>query len=216
MMIRKCSVRGVTNVSSHLLGKTTAQCLSPLVAIMMVWFSLPVSQGFKERFEAYRHAYNQHDSKAVLSFLAPDYEFKVANSTYKVAKKDISGLLEWDFATNAHTAYSDVEVKGNTISATLTEQNDFYKSIGISERKYRFTFIYDEAGLIKESILEQALSKTPSFDAALNPALDWARKERPQELSEIYPDGKFIYNRQMAKRWLALLRDWREATRIKQ
>jgi len=38
-----------------------------------------------------------------------------------VAKKDISGLLEWDFATNAQSAYSDVEVKGNTISATLTE-----------------------------------------------------------------------------------------------
>ena len=215
-MIRKRSVRGVTSVNSHLFGKATVECLSPLVTLMIACFFLPFSQGLKERFEAYRHAYNQHDLKAVLSFLAPDYEFKVANSTYKVAKKDISGLLEWDFATNAHTAYSDVEVKGNTISATLTEQNDFYKSIGISERKYRFTFIYDEAGFIKESILEQALSKTPSFDAALNPALDWARKERPQELSEIYPDGKFIYNTQMAKRWLTLLRDWREAARIKQ
>jgi|SoiMethySBSTD1v2_1073268.scaffolds.fasta_scaffold01796_3 hypothetical protein len=213
MIVRKCSVKDVTNVSSHFFGKATVQCLSPLVALMMVWFSLPVSQGLKERFEAYRRAYNQHDSKAVLSFLAPDYEFKVAKSTYKVAKKDLSGLLEWDFATNAHTTYSDVEEKGNAISAVLTEQNDFYKSIGISERKYRFTFIYSEAGLIKEAILEQALSDAASFEAALKPALDWARKERPQELSEIYPEGRFIYNRQMAKRWLALLQDWRKAAR---
>src|SRR5215475_8954324 len=66
------------------------------------------------------------------------------------------------------------------------------------------------------AILDQALSDAASFNAALKPALDWARKERPQELSEIYPDGKFIYNTQMAKRWLTLLRDWREAARIKQ
>jgi hypothetical protein len=53
-------------------------------------------------------------------------------------------------------------------------------------------FIYSEAGLIKQAILEKALSDMASFDEALKPALDWARKERPQELSEIYPDGKFI------------------------
>jgi hypothetical protein len=216
MMIRKRSVRGVTSVNSHLFGKATVQCLSPLVTLMIACFFLPFSQGLKERFEAYRRAYNQHDLKAVLSFLTPDYEFKVANSTYKVAKKDIPGLFEWDFATNAQSAYSDIEVKGNTISATLTEQNYFYKSIGISERKYRFTYIYGEEGLIKEAILEQALSDAVSFNAALKPALDWAWKELPQELSEIYPDCKFIYNTQMAKRWLTLLRDWREAARIKQ
>ncbi len=216
MMVRKRIVRGVTSVNSHLFGKATVQGLSPLVTLAIACFFLLFSQDLKERLEAYRRAYNQHDSKAILSFLAPDYEFKVANSTYKVAKKDISGLLEWDFATNALSAYSDVEVKGNTISATLTEQNDFYKSIGISERKYRFTYIYGEEGLIKQAILEKALSDAASFDEALKPALDWARKERPQELSEIYPDGKFIYNTQMAKRWLTLLQDWREAARIKQ
>jgi hypothetical protein len=54
---------------------------------MIACLFLPFSQGLKERFETYRRAYNQHDLKAVLSFLAPDYEFKVANSTYKVAKK---------------------------------------------------------------------------------------------------------------------------------
>jgi hypothetical protein len=132
-----------------------------------------------------------------------------------VAKKDIARLLEWDFATNAQSIPSDVQIKGNTISAVLTEQSDFYKYIGIPERRYKFTYIYNEAGLIKEAILEQALSDTASFDAALKPALDWARKERPQELSEIYPDGRFVYNTQMAKRWLALLQAWRKATGVK-
>ena len=70
MMIRKRSVRGVTSVNSQLFGKATVQRLSPLVTLAIVCFFLPFSQGLKERFEAYRRAYNQHDSKAVLSFLA--------------------------------------------------------------------------------------------------------------------------------------------------
>jgi len=156
---------------------------------------------------------NSHDLQVVLSCLAADYEFKVANSNYKVAKKDIIGQLEWDFAMNASSAYSDIQIKGNTISTVLTEQNDFYKAIGVSERKFGFTFVYDDKGLIKEVILEKSLSGFEAFDAALKPALEWAGKERPGELAEIYPNNNFVYNTQMAKRWLRLLSDWHKATR---
>jgi CubicO group peptidase (beta-lactamase class C family) len=175
--------------------------------------SLAVGADLKGRFEAYRRAMNSHDLQAVLSCLASDYEFKVANSNYKVAKKDIIGQLEWDFAMNASSAYSDIQIKGNTISTVLTEQNDFYKAIGVSERKYQFTFVYNDQGLIKEAILEKSLSRSEEFDAALKPALEWARKERPGELAEIYPNDNFVYNTQMAKRWLRLLSDWHKATR---
>src|SRR5262249_4035590 len=133
----------------------------------------------KERFEAYRRAMNSHDLQAVLSCLAADYEFKVANSNYKVAKKDIIGHLEWDFAMNARSDYGDIQIKENTISTVLTEQNDFFKAIGVSERKFGFTFVYDDKGLIKEAILEKSLSSLDAFDAGLKPALEWARKERP-------------------------------------
>jgi hypothetical protein len=114
---------------------------------------------------------------------------------------------------NARSAYSDIQIKGNTISTVLTEQNDFYKAIGVSERAYQFTFVYNDQGLIKEAILEKSLSSFETFDAALKPALEWARKERPGELAEIYPNNNFVYNTQVAKRWLGLLSDWHKATR---
>jgi len=167
----------------------------------------------KGRFEAYRQAMNSHDLQAVLSCLAADYEFKVANSNYKVAKKDIIGQLEWDFAMNARSAYSDIQIKGNTISTVLTEQNDFYKAIGVSERKFQFSFVYNDQGLIREAIFGKSLSSLVEFDAALKPALEWARKERSGELAEIYPNNNFVYNTQMAERWLRLLSDWHKATR---
>jgi hypothetical protein len=187
--------------------------LCAICVLQMAVLSLAFGADLKERFEAYRRAMNSHDLQAVLSYLAADYEFKVANSSYKVAKKDITGQLEWDFAVNARTAYGDIQIKGNTISTVLTEQNDFYKAIGIPERKYQFTFVYNDQGLIKEAILEKSLSSAEAFDAALKPALEWARKERPGELDEIYPNNNFVYNTQMAKRWLRLLRDWHKATR---
>ena len=114
---------------------------------------------------------------------------------------------------NARSAYSDIQIKGNIISTVLTEQNDFYKAIGVSERKYQLTFVYDDQGLIKEAVLEKSLSSSEAFDVALNPALEWARKERPGELAEIYPNNNFVYNTQTAKRWLRLLNDWHKATR---
>jgi CubicO group peptidase (beta-lactamase class C family) len=180
---------------------------------LMAGVSLGSGGDLKERFEAYRRAMNSHDLQAVLSCLAADYEFKVANSNYKVAKKDITGHLEWDFAMNARSAYSDIQIKGNMISTVLAEQNDFYKAVGISERKYQFTFVYNDQGLIKEAILEKSLSSFEEFDAALKPALEWARKDRARELAEIYPNNNFVYNTQMAKRWLQLLHDWQKATR---
>jgi hypothetical protein len=187
--------------------------LCAICVLLTAGVSLAFGDDLKERFEAYRRAMNSHDLQSVLSFLAADYEFKVANSNYKVAKKDITGQLEWDFAVNARTAYGDIQIKGNTISTVLTEQNDFYKAIGISERKYQFTFVYNDQGLIKEAILEKSLSSAEAFDAALKPALEWGRKERPKELAEIYPNNNFVYNTQMAKRWLRLLSDWHKAPR---
>jgi hypothetical protein len=181
--------------------------------LLMAGVSLGSGADLKERFEAYRRAMNGHDLQTVLSCLAADYEFKVANSNYKVAKKDITGQLEWDFAMNARSAYSDIQIKENTISTVLAEENDFYKAIGVSERKYQFTFVFNDQGLIMEAILERSLSSFETFDAALKPALEWARKERAGELAEIYPNNNFVYNTQMAKRWLQLLRDWHKATR---
>src|SRR5262245_13946395 len=105
---------------------------------------LAVGADLKGRFEAYRRAMNSHDLQAVLSCLAADYEFKVANSNYKVAKKDIIGQLEWDFAMNARSAYSDIQIKGNTISTVLTEQNDYYKAIGVSERKHQVNILHND------------------------------------------------------------------------
>jgi hypothetical protein len=35
MVIRKRSVKGLTSVTSHLFGKATVQCLSPLVTLYL-------------------------------------------------------------------------------------------------------------------------------------------------------------------------------------
>jgi len=46
----------------------------------------------------------------------------------------------------------------------------------------------------------------------LNPALGWIRQHHPEELQEIYRDDNPVFNRDSAKRWTELLREWREAT----
>src|SRR5262249_19304203 len=115
-----------------------------LSVLVFAALALSFTDNLAGRFTKYRHAYNKHDKQAVLSFFADDYEFKVANSSYKASKKDIAGLLDWDFATNAHSTYGDVQFKGNMLSAVITEQNDFYQYLGIPERQYQFTYTYND------------------------------------------------------------------------
>jgi hypothetical protein len=170
--------------------------------------------GLKRRFQEYRRAYSRHDVQAVLSFLADDYVFRVANSDYKASKKELVGNLEWDFALNARTAYEDLQLRGNTIRVIIIDENDFYKGLGlVGPRKYRFRYEYDEKGQIKEGIIEQYLTDPEEFTKAFNALTEWAKKERPQELAEIFPNNHMEFKKELAGRWIALMREWHKAKR---
>ena len=54
------------------------------------------------------------------------------------------------------------------------------------------------------------LPDQPSFLEAMEPAVAWARRHRPEELAAIFPGEVMTYNREMARRWVTLLREWRE------
>jgi len=46
----------------------------------------------------------------------------------------------------------------------------------------------------------------------MQPAVEWARENRPDELNEIYHQNQMQFNQQMGQRWVALLDEWKKAT----
>ncbi len=47
----------------------------------------------------------------------------------------------------------------------------------------------------------------------LTPLLEWASEHKPEQLAEMMPEGKFAYHAENAEKSLALLREWKEATK---
>ena len=51
-----------------------------------------------------------------------------------------------------------------------------------------------------------------SDDARAIFAREWAQKNRPEELKYLMPEGKIIPSLERARRWRAILSEWRAAT----
>jgi len=162
--------------------------------------------------KAYENAYNAYHLHTLLPLLADDVTFEVVGQFVVKGKEDVRQVAEHDFALTIHMSFSGFTTKGDTVFCDLTETNDWLKTAGIGEARYAGKFVV-EGGLIK--LIEGKL--TPETDKALsqvlNPLMEWASKERPEQLAQMMPEGKFVYNAENALESLALLREWQEATK---
>jgi hypothetical protein len=162
--------------------------------------------------KAYQGAYNSHDLDGLMSLFTDDAAFEVVGQFVLKGKEDVRRVAEYDSALNIHMTISQFTTRGDTVWCHLAETNDWLKTAGIGEATYSAMFVIED-GLIKLIRGES----TPEIDKALNqvlePLLEWASKERPEQLAEMTPEGKFAYNAENAKKSLALLREWQEATK---
>ena len=164
-----------------------------------------------QRFQSYRNALNNHDKEKALTYLAEDFKLVFVDFDMTMTKDQVVDVLGWDVGANGKVTHGELHVSENTISGTFTEQNDFLKLINIPQLKAKIIYKFGEDGLIKEQ-LYQALPDQPSFLEKMKPAINWAAQYREEELAIIYPNNQMLFNEEMAKRWVVLLKDWRKAT----
>ncbi len=162
------------------------------------------------QIEAYLAAINIHDVERATSYLANDFRITFVNYGVSLDKEQAREALAWDAGANGHVRFEPSDVEEHAITGLLTEENDFLKLVGIPVLKARTTYRFDGHGLIKEQIYELLPHQASSQDA-MQPAVAWAAKHQPKELAEIYPEGQMIYSEEMARRWVALLKEWRAA-----
>ena len=161
---------------------------------------------------AYEDAYNSYDLDRVLSLFAEDAAFEVVGQFVCQGKEDIRRVAEYDSVLNIHMSIIKFATKDNTVSCELVETNDWLKTSGIGEARYTGKFVFEE-GLIKLIQGKPAPETEQAFNQVLNPLMEWASKERPEQLARMMPEGKFVYSAENAKKSLALLREWQETTK---
>ncbi len=162
----------------------------------------------RQNMTAYLEALNRHDVEAALSYLAEGFRIEFVGTEMSMDREQARNALEWDAGAGGSFKLAIDLLTGSSVQGLFTETNEFLRLVGIPELRSRNTFTFDEEGRIVHQAYEM-LPDQPSFLEAMEPAVAWAGRHRPEELAVIYPDGVMTYNREMAQRWVVLLREWR-------
>jgi limonene-1,2-epoxide hydrolase len=169
-------------------------------------------RGPREILEAYMLAYNSHDAEAIRALYAEDATVDMPGFLSIGGEEEILALMDYDLALNIQLLITGMREVEDTVTCTLTEMNDWLRAAGIGEARYSATFRF-EGGRVKSIRAEAQPESARSILSVLEAFAGWAGEERPEEFRELIPEGKFDYNRDTAEKFVALLKEWREATR---
>ena len=181
-----------------------------LLIIMLNVIFLGCSPTLENRIETYEQAHNNHDIEKVMSLYTDDIRFEIVGSWIKVGKEQVRDLAEWDAATNSHMIVTDVKVFEDTVTFKLKEGNDWFRLAGIEFMYYEPCKMVFADGLIKELKVEATQESILAFQEVWPSIYQWLLEERKEELSKLISEGEFVYNSENAKKWLSLLKEWRE------
>ncbi len=158
----------------------------------------------------YPTIYNTHNVKEIVSLYADDAIFDVPGHFSLTGKNQIRNITQYDSVLNIQMAINNIAVHGDTVFCNLTETNDWLKTAEIGEAFYRVKFIFYK-GLIKELRAEAKPETQQAFSQILPPLMKWATENKAEVITEMMPEGKFIYKAENARKTLTLLRSWKES-----
>ncbi|MDB4582192.1 nuclear transport factor 2 family protein [Draconibacterium sp.] len=181
-----------------------------LLILLLDVIILGCSPALESRVKTYEQAHNEHDIEEVMSLYANDITFEIVGTWKKTGKEQVSGLAEWDAATNSQMIISDIRVSNDTVTFKLKEGNDWFRLAGIEFMYYEPCTMVFKNGLIKEIRAEVTQESMLAFNEVWPSIYQWISKERNEELSGLIFEGQFVYNSENAKKWLSLLHEWRK------
>jgi hypothetical protein len=181
-------------------------CVLLLVAVFVSCSPKPV-----DLVKLYELAYNSHNLGELLPLFAEDATFEITGQFVFKDKEDIRHMAEYDFALHIHMTIDNLNPMGDTVFCELIEMNDWLEAAEIDEAFYTGRFVF-EKGLIKHIKGTPTSETQKALQEVLTPLMEWASKEKPEQLAKMMPEGKFIYNVENAESSLNLLREWQEAT----
>lgn len=170
-----------------------------------------MGQAARPRMEAFIDAAKSDDRSKMESFFAADARIWFDQKTGPGSSVAVSPWRAWDDELHAQHVVESAAMDANTVRITSTETNDFARLIDFPGWRATSTYWFNGKGEITAQLYEP-MDTTPSFRESFKPALEWTRANRPGELHAIYPNNDFAPSADTAKRWRAVLIEWRQAT----
>jgi ketosteroid isomerase-like protein len=152
-------------------------------------------------------AVNNDDIEKNLTFFADDSVFEPDAATKLSGKAQVRNLMEWDVANKARLSIKDLKVKGNTVIADLTEDNEGWRLLGI-DSPFRATYEF-RGRRIRRVKLVFSPDGRKTFEDKFKPFAEWAKRAHPEEFQRMNEAG---YSAEGARSFLSLAKEWKERT----
>ncbi len=179
-----------------------------LLLWLLVW--VPVNtctdSVYLKKINSYLNASNVNEKS---KYMAENYHgfFMRKEGTGKNKLQALASFQNWDGPMHPDIKIISYSFHDSIWKVTFNEQNDFTKPIGFPGWKGTTTFVFNSAGLIDETIYVPD-STNLSYKPFLQPAVDWLQQNMPDELNEVYQNGKLVQTETAANKWRTLLQKW--------
>ncbi len=165
-----------------------------------------------QKVKAFRAAKAAKDSTLTRSMLAPGAAqwFERKEGPGIPIKPSGEGVWsQWDRYFNARSEIESQSVDNNAVTVRIIEINDFYRLIERPATPVNVTYFFDSDERISGILVFRAEGERPKdrFDEFKA----WAKKNRPEDLKELMPEGEIVPTLDRAQKWRVILNEWRQA-----
>ena len=178
------------------------------LSILFLFISSYASN-FEDKVKKLEQAHNCHDVKKGLTFYAEAAKFVMVGRWEVEGKDKLRERFEWDAAVNGTLKFMDIKTSGDTVTCKVEERNHMFKLLGIETIHYEYVTFLFKKGLIKEVRAKLTPKATKIIEESFFSFVNWASSKRSQALAELKADGKFLFIKEKAEKWLTLLREYR-------
>jgi len=176
----------------------------------LLLFLSSCSKDNKTILQDYVSSHNSHNVEKSLSFYSEDITFELVGTWVKSGKEKIKELEEWDSATNSNLSFQIVREYGDTLFCTGEEKNDWFTAVGIETINYSSIKFVFENQLIKKIVAEPNPEVNEKIGKVMGSIMEYTALTNSNVISELLPDGEFIYSKDSAEKWLKLLKAWND------
>jgi hypothetical protein len=181
-----------------------------LIIILITSFLFSCYSNNESLLKQYVIAHNSHNINKSLEIYSEDISFELVGTWIKQGKDEIKKLEEWDAAVNSQLQFNALRESGDTLFCNGIEINDWFTAIGIEKITYdSIIFIFEEQ-LIKKIIAKPSSEINQKIGRAMGSIIDYTSKTNNNILSELIPNGEFVYSKENAEKWINLLEMWQK------
>ena len=161
--------------------------------------------------QKYVERHRSGDIEELLAMHTDDSEFLLPGQQLIKGKTALRKLFEADSVFGSRLIMKGIRANGDTIIIdTVIERNKFFQALGIKEVLYTpGTKLILRNGLIAGTYpAPQEAETRRRILEQYQLLLQWMKKNRPEVLKQLLPDGKPKRGAEAARLWLKILAEW--------